>query len=73
MNRKKIIRLIKKNKSFLISTHTNPDPDALCAELAMAKYLRSLGKEVAIINEEHVPKRYAFLPGVRQIKEYKRI
>ena len=43
MSMKKIIQAIKTNKRFLISTHVNPDPDALCSELALAIYLRSLG------------------------------
>lgn len=70
MNLKKIITVIKKNKSFLISTHTNPDPDALCSELVLALYLRSLKKKVIIVNEGKVPLRYRFLPGVQHIQVF---
>ncbi|MBP9854091.1 MAG: bifunctional oligoribonuclease/PAP phosphatase NrnA [Candidatus Omnitrophica bacterium] len=66
---KKINEIIKKNSTFLISTHVNPDPDALCSELALAEYLRSLGKKVYVINESPVPKRFEFFPGARSIKD----
>lgn len=70
MRMKSIIQTIKKNKRFLISTHVNPDPDALCSELALADYLRSKGKSVIIVNHQTVPSRFHFLPGVRTIKNY---
>lgn len=73
MSMKNIIQTIKRNKRFLISTHVNPDPDALCSELALMFYLKSLGKQVSIINEEDVPKRYQFLTGVRHIRPYKKV
>ena len=71
MSMKSIIQTIKKNKKFLISTHVSPDPDALCSELALAIYLKSLGKKVTIINHEAVSPRLHFLPGARSIKPYK--
>ncbi len=71
MSMKSIIQTIKKNKKFLISTHVNPDPDALCSELALAIYLRSLGKKVTILNDKALARRFDFLPGARGIKSYK--
>ncbi len=68
---KKIIDTIKKNKKFLISTHVNPDPDALCSELALAGYLKSLGKTVMIINEEDVLDRFYFFPGIKKVRGLK--
>ena len=70
-NMKNIIQTIKKNKSFLISTHVNPDPDALCSQLAIAAYLRSLGKKILIINHEPLPSRFHFFPGIRSIRAYR--
>ena len=72
MNTKNIIQTIKKNKRFLLSTHVNPDPDALCSELALAMYLRSLGKKVTILNDAALASRFFFLPGARAIKPYKK-
>lgn len=70
MSMMNVIQVIKKNKRFLISTHVNPDPDALCSELALAIYLRSLGKKVSIVNHESVPHRFRFIPGISSIKHY---
>lgn len=68
--REKVLSALRKHKSFLVSTHVNPDPDALGSELSMAIYLRALGKEVHIVNEEPAPQRLAFLPRARQVRGY---
>ena len=73
MNLKKLMKIIRKNKTFLVATHINPDPDALCSELALAGFLNSLGKKVSIINEEKVPQRFVFLPGSRQIRVWESV
>ena len=70
MSMKNVIEMIKKNDRFLISSHVNPDPDALCSELALGIFLRSIGKKVSIVNHQTVPGRFHFLPGVRGIKNY---
>ncbi|NIM02148.1 MAG: bifunctional oligoribonuclease/PAP phosphatase NrnA, partial [Acidobacteria bacterium] len=38
------------NESFILTTHMNPDGDALGSEVALARYLVSLGKTVRLIN-----------------------
>ena len=68
--REKVLSALRKHKSFLISTHVNPDPDALGSELSMSIFLRALGKNVHIVNEEPAPQRLAFLPQARWIKGY---
>ncbi len=71
MKIKAINELIKNNKSFLVATHVNPDPDGICSQLAFAQYLKSKGKSVALIGNEEMPNRFHFLPGVKQVKAYK--
>ncbi len=74
MNLAAVTKILKKNKSFLITTHVNPDPDALSSELALALFLKSQGKEVSVVNEEKVPSRFLFLPKstlITSIKNYK--
>ena len=66
-----IIELIKKNKKFIITTHQNPDGDAISSELAIYTLLKRMGKEAEIINESEVPKIYKFLPDVKKVKVYK--
>lgn len=49
-------------------THVTPDPDALSSELVLAMYLKSLKKEVHVVNAETVQERYRFLPCHGMIK-----
>jgi len=70
MKARHIIDILQKFDRFLISTHVNPDPDALASEIALAMYLRGKGKKVAILNEEKVPERFLFMPGVGQIRKF---
>lgn len=71
MNTIKILKTIARHKTFLVSTHVGPDPDALSSQLAIAAYLRALGKQVHCINEGDVPARFRFLPGSARIKSLK--
>ena len=70
MNFKKVLQTIKKNKVFAVATHVGPDPDALGSQMAMAMYLKSIGKKVICLSDDVVPERYRFLPGVKSIKPY---
>lgn len=65
-----IISIIKKNKRFIITSHVNPDCDALGSELALAELLKRLGKHVDIINSDATAKQFRFLDPNRQIKKY---
>jgi len=64
----KIIQTLKTNNTFLISTHVNPDPDAMASGLALLQYLKSIGKTVFVVYEDRVPKRLRFLPDSRLIR-----
>lgn len=68
MIKKKILQIIKRSESILISTHVNPDPDAICSELALAEYLRSIKKKVTIVNEAPMIERFKFFPGAARVK-----
>jgi phosphoesterase RecJ-like protein len=50
------------NSTFLITTHENPDGDAVGSTLALAGYLRRLGKEVTLYYSDPIPDIYSFLP-----------
>lgn len=67
MERKRIIREIKRHSKFLITSHVSLEGDALGSELALASLLRKLGKKSYIVNETKVPFNYDFLPGVKNI------
>jgi phosphoesterase RecJ-like protein len=68
MGLKKVIEEIKKNNSFLITTHVNVEGDALGSELALMGLLAHLGKKTLLINSDDVPEEYKFLPGIKNIK-----
>src|SRR5512136_871942 len=59
---KSINREIAEGSSFLVTTHENPDGDAVGSTLALAGYLRKLGKEVTVYYRDPLPDLYAFLP-----------
>jgi phosphoesterase RecJ-like protein len=49
-------------ESFLITSHESPDGDAVGSTLALANYLRRLGKDVTIFLKDQIPECYMFLP-----------
>lgn len=57
-----IIAEIAACSSFLVTTHENPDGDAVGSSLALANYLRRLGKDVTVHYCDPVPDIYRFLP-----------
>jgi len=71
MSLKKVAAAVRKHKTFLISTHVNPEGDALGSELGFYMLLKKLGKTGIIINEDDVPYGYDFLPGLENIGKYR--
>ena len=57
-----ILQVFDQHQSFALSTHVNPDGDALGSELALYSFLKDLGKQVKIFNTDIAPKNYKFLP-----------
>jgi phosphoesterase RecJ-like protein len=59
----KILSEIRGASSFLVTSHVSPDGDAVGSSLALASFLRRIGKEVCVHFRDPVPELYAFLPG----------
>ncbi len=59
----KIKKLIMEGQDFLVTTHIDPDGDAIGSAFAFAFALRSLGKKATVYFNDQVPYRYEFLPG----------
>ncbi len=59
----KIVDQIKCSKSFLLTSHEGPDGDAVGSALALASFLRKIGKDVVVHFRDPVPELYSFLPG----------
>jgi phosphoesterase RecJ-like protein len=68
---KKIITLLKKHRTFVVTTHVHPDTDALGSALAMAIYLKSMGKRVRLFNEDECPTWLRFVPRVGLFERFK--
>lgn len=57
----KLEEIFKNNESFLISTHVLPDGDGIGGELAIAGYLKQLGKKIKILNHDQTPAKFRYL------------
>ena len=45
MDFQKLKNILEQNNSFLVTTHVNPDADAIGSEVALYKVLKKLGKK----------------------------
>ena len=66
----KLKEIVKNNHSFLITTHVNPDADAIGSEVAFSKILDKLGKKYKIINHSPTPYNLLFLDTEKIIEKY---
>lgn len=64
----KVIEIVHRNSTFLITSHINPEGDAIGSELALALALEKIGKRVDICNRDPVPEIYRFLPRSERIR-----
>ena len=63
-----VLPLLLEKKRFVITTHVRPDGDAIGSQLALGQFLRKLGKQVAMINNDAPPDNLAWLPGADAIE-----
>lgn len=64
----KITEVIRNNSSFLLTSHEGPDGDAVGSTLALASFLRKIGKDVTVHFRDPIPDLYAFLPGCDSVQ-----
>ncbi|HML95918.1 MAG TPA: bifunctional oligoribonuclease/PAP phosphatase NrnA [Thermodesulfobacteriota bacterium] len=65
---KAVIEAIRNSGRILITSHENPDGDALGSTLGLGLGLEKLGKEVVFYNKDGVPELLTFLPGSERIR-----
>lgn len=67
----KFVKLIKKSKSFLVSSTLTSDGDSIGAQLGLVAYIKAIKKRekysIRIVNQSEVPERYKFLKGHEEI------
>jgi phosphoesterase RecJ-like protein len=67
---KDIAAFIEAYDSFLLTTHVNPEGDAIGSEIALKLFLESLGKTAVIVNSSATPQNCEFLDPGREILVY---
>ncbi len=63
-------KILKENNSFLITTHVNPDADAISSEIALYEILNQLGKKIRIVNYSSTPYYLKFLDTENLIEKF---
>jgi len=66
----KVRKLLETNSKIIITTHVNPDGDAIGSALALFYYLKLLKKDVKVINYSPTPKTLSHLDINNEIIEY---
>ncbi len=64
----KAVKELLAAQSILITSHVNPDGDALGSSLALAHALIKLGKDVDLVLADGVPEIYRWMPGAKIVK-----
>ncbi|HRN26168.1 MAG: bifunctional oligoribonuclease/PAP phosphatase NrnA [Ignavibacteriaceae bacterium] len=66
----KLKNIILSNSSFLLTTHVNPDADAIGSEIAFYHLLKKVGKKVFIINHSATPYNLEFFNKDNVIQKF---
>ncbi len=65
-----IAAILRAGESFLLTSHINPDGDAVGSMLAMKRLLEAMGKrDVACTLADPIPAIYSWLPGAGSIQQ----
>jgi phosphoesterase RecJ-like protein len=62
-----LLKKIRQGNRFLLTSHVNPDGDAIGSELGLARLLRRMGKGAVVWNRDATPTIYRPLPGSERI------
>ena len=65
-----VVALIQQHNHFVLTTHVHPDGDGLGCEVALAAFLKQLGKEVAVVNSDPMPETLEFLDPQGSFRVY---
>ena len=59
--------LLKGAEKIIITSHENPDGDAIGSSLALARYLTVMGKEAMVMIDDEISPGFKVLPGAEEI------
>ena len=64
-----VIDRLTESQAIFLSTHINPDGDAIGSLIALGLGLQQHGKQIYLYNESPIPAVYRFLPGVQLVQQ----
>ena len=67
-----IKELLSVKRKIVLTTHNNPDGDAVGSSVAMCHYLKRLGHEVSMVVPNMYPGFLAWIPGIEQMLVYEK-
>jgi phosphoesterase RecJ-like protein len=62
-----LLDLIHERRSFVVTSHSRPDGDAIGSSLGLMHLLEAMGKRVTVAFADPIPAAYNCLPGVERI------
>ncbi len=62
-----LVEMLRRGQRFLLTSHANPDGDAIGSTVAAARLLRQLGKAGTVWLRDPVPRIYRAVPGSERI------
>lgn len=65
-----LLQFLQQHQRFVLTTHVNPDGDAVGSEIALGLWLQAQGKTVQIINHSATPFVYRFLDPEETIRVF---
>lgn len=68
-----VVEAIERGKRFIITSHVAQDGDNMSSQLALARILDKLGKQVDVVDHDPVPERWRFLPTVERVRQAERL
>ena len=64
---KAVMEAIRANRRFIVTSHINPEGDALGSAMALASLLKRLGKQAIVANDGGIPKALYYLPRLAPV------
>ena len=65
-----IRQFIERHDAFVVTSHINPDGDAIGSEMGLTHFLRQIGKKVIVMNSTETPEVLRFLAPDDEIRVY---
>ena len=68
-----VFDFLRHHSSLVITTHENPDPDGLGAELIFCQLAKTMGKKLRIVNSDAISEKYRFMDPENTIENWENL